>query len=256
MCLILLAIDENAEFPFIVAANRDEFHARPTAPAHFWRDHPQVLAGRDLKEGGTWMGITKGGRFAAVTNFREESPTDAPRSRGELTRQFLLGATEPKPYLETIAQHGDQYRGFNLIVGSPLQGYFYYSNRTEEFRALEAGIYGISNGALDTPWPKVVHGMRALASHARAPTVVNLVEHLASREIPGEDVEGTGPERRASSTFIEGDVYGTRSSTVLIQTRERVVEFAEQLYAAGGEKGALNRFRFELVSGLANASSL
>ncbi|MCZ6868286.1 MAG: NRDE family protein [Gammaproteobacteria bacterium] len=256
MCLIILAIEASSDYPLIVAANRDEFHERPTAGAHFWGDHSQLLAGRDLKEGGTWMGITRDGRFAAVTNFREETPTRAPRSRGELTHQFLLGDDEPEAYLDGVASRGDQYRGFNLLVGSPRHGYFYYANRTQEFRALSEGVYGLSNDVLDAPWPKVLHGVRVLTENAEAPTVETLIEHLASRDLG----EGLDPQlditQRTASTFIEGEVYGTRSSTVMIQTREGSVEFAEQSYLAAGRKGEMRNFRFQLDADLANASSL
>lgn len=256
MCLIILAIEASSDYPLIVAANRDEFHERPTAGAHFWGDHSQLLAGRDLKEGGTWMGITRDGRFAAVTNFRVETPTRAPRSRGELTHQFLLGDDEPEAYLDGVASRGDQYRGFNLLVGSPRHGYFYYANRTQEFRALSEGVYGLSNDVLDAPWPKVLHGVRVLTENAEAPTVETLIEHLASRDLG----EGLDPQlditQRTASTFIEGEVYGTRSSTVMIQTREGSVEFAEQSYLAAGRKGEMRNFRFQLDADLANASSL
>ena len=253
MCLIILAIEASPDYPLIVAANRDEFHERPTASAHFWGDHSQLLAGRDLKEGGTWMGITRNGRFAAVTNFREENPTEAPRSRGDLTNQFLLGDDEPKEYLDRVAGRGEDYRGFNLLVGSPSHGYFYYANRTQEFRALDPGIYGLSNDVLDAPWPKVVHGVRVLTDNAKAPKAETLIAHLASRD-SGTGEVGLDITQRRGSTFIEGEVYGTRSSTVMIQTRERWVEFVEQSYLAAGETGEMRNFRFQLDADIANAS--
>ncbi len=267
MCLILLAVDADSDYPLIVAANRDEFHERPSAAAHFWHDHPRLLAGRDLKEGGTWMGVTLDGRFAAVTNFSEQEPPANPRSRGELTHQFLLGEEAPEAYLERIASRSREYRGFNLIVGTRERGYFYFSNATQVFRALGPGIYGLSNDALDTPWPKVVHGVRVLTDCAHRPSVDELIEHLARRDVitdeglEREEVEpkpeGLGPEssRRGASTFIDGELYGTRCSTVVVQRSDGWVEFTEQSYHAGGERGAISSFRFQLGSDLARASS-
>lgn len=267
MCLILLAVDADSDYPLIVAANRDEFHQRPSAAAHFWPDHPRLLAGRDLQAGGTWMGVTLGGRFAAVTNFSEQQPPANPRSRGELTHQFLLGEEAPKAYVERIASCGSEYRGFNLIVGTPERGYFYYCNRTGTHRALGPGVYGLSNDSLDTPWPKVVHGVRVLTDNAHSPSVDALIAHLASRDVPSaEDLPGEpGVELevlesehalRRAATFIDGEVFGTRSSTVMIQSSDGWVEFTEQNYHAAGEPGAVASFRFQLGSDLAHASSV
>lgn len=261
MCLILLAIETSPDYPLIVAANRDEFHERPAAAAHFWRDHPQLLAGRDLQQGGTWMGITLDGRFAAVTNFREQTPPSNPRSRGELTNQFLLGDDSPRAYLERVAAHAGEFRGFNLIVGTHDQGYFYYSNRTQELKALASGVYGLSNDTLNAPWPKVVHGIRVLSASAHDPSTDALLEHLTSRDVPTDgEPEHVGPDpeasRRAASTFIDGAVYGTRSSTVMIQNGDGWVDFTEQCFRAAGEKSTASSFRFRLRSDLAYAASL
>ncbi len=156
MCLIVFAWRQHPDFPLIVAANRDEFYERPTLAADFWADHPEVLGGRDLKEMGTWLGITRKGRFAALTNYRDplHVRADAP-SRGWLVRDFLTGERGAEDYLARLRDRGAAYNGFSLILGDAA-GLYYYSNRGEEGpAALAPGVYGLSNHLLDTPWPKV-----------------------------------------------------------------------------------------------------
>jgi uncharacterized protein with NRDE domain len=158
MCLILFAYQIHPRYRLVLGANRDEFYARPTAPLDFWQDHPQVLAGRDLEQHGTWMGVTRNGRWAAVTNYRDLRimKTDA-HSRGHLVADFLLSHVPPHAYMRQIATKADQYNGFNLIVGDSAE-LVYFSNRERKIRLLGPGLYGLSNHLLDTAWPKVARG--------------------------------------------------------------------------------------------------
>ena len=229
MCLILFAHGLHADLPLVVAANRDEFHGRPAAAASWWDDQPDLLAGRDLQDRGTWLGISRIGRFAAVTNFSEEppAPSSAARSRGELTTGFLAGRESPAAYLARIAQRGDQYRGFNLLVGDGRELH-YLCNRNGGPRALPPGLYGLSNSVLDSAWPKVVAGKQDLAAalaHLRGDDLQRaLFALLANRDIapdaqlPGIE-RGLELARRVAPRFIVNDNYGTRACTVLIARR-------------------------------------
>jgi uncharacterized protein with NRDE domain len=222
MCLIALAYDVSPH-RLVVAANRDEFHARPAAPAHFWPDAPDLLAGRDLLAGGTWMGITRTGRFAAVTNYREPEPppADAP-SRGGLTAGFLTGTASAEDFARSLAGRGDRYAGFNLLVGDA-GGLYYVTNRHPGWRRLSPGVYGISNHLLDTDWPKVRDAKEALSgalSHPVPELEAALFAALAREAFaPDHALPDTGVgievERVLSSPFIRAGAYGTRASTVL-----------------------------------------
>jgi len=164
MCLILLALKSHPVYKLIMAGNRDEFFERPTAQATFWEDTPDLLAGKDLRAGGTWFGITKQGRIAAITDYRDLAllKSNTP-SRGELVRNFLLSRERPQAFIDGIAQKAHQYNGFNLIVGEKDE-FCWYSNLVDEPRRLEPGIYGLCNHLLDTPWPKVVRSRNAFQS--------------------------------------------------------------------------------------------
>ena len=229
MCLILFAHGLRADLPLVVAANRDEFHGRPTAAAAWWQDRPQLLAGRDLQDGGTWLGISRTGRFAAVTNFSEEppAPSAAARSRGELTTGFLQGEQTPGEYLAEIARRADQYRGFNLLVGDGTQLH-YLCNRNGSPRALPPGVYGLSNSVLDSAWPKVVTGKQDLAAAVAnlhgAELTRALFALLGNRDVAPDDQlpgieRGLELARRVAPRFIASDTYGTRACTVLVAQR-------------------------------------
>lgn len=254
MCLILLALDSHPDYSLIVAANRDEFYERPTAPAAFWSDAPTVLAGRDLQAGGTWLGIDCRGRFAAVTNYRQgqREPT-APRSRGQLVRDFLTSGIDAEEYMRTVERDSESYNGFNLLAGdSGRLGYF--SNREGITRMLSPGVYGLSNHLLDTAWPKVVSGKTALDVHVRngEPELIeSLLALLFDRTRPADHLlpsTGVGEEweRLLASAFIASDVYGTRSSTVVLVGYNGIVTFVERTFAAGGSPGELRRFEFDM----------
>lgn len=245
MCLIFVAYRMLPESPLLLIANRDEFHRRPTAAASFWPQAPQVLAGRDLEGGGSWLGLTRNGRLAAVTNYRnlaEVSGVGADkRSRGLLVSDFLTGSAAPAEYLAELAQHPEHYRGFNLLVGDA-GGLYYYSNRgAAPPRPLSPGLYGLSNHLLETPWPKVAEGKRALA-RLLAQGIADeaaLFALLADRTTaPDSLLPETGlsrdRERLLSSRFIQSADYGTRASTLVLFDGRGGARFIERSFAANG----------------------
>ncbi len=236
MCLIVAAWRVHPDYPLVVAANRDEFHARPTASAARWADAPHVLAGRDLEAGGTWLGVTDGGRFAAVTNVREPGKPQGPRSRGHLTRDFLTGVLSPRPFADGIA--GSDFSGFNLLLADT-DTLCYRSNRDGAARELPPGVYGVSNHLLDTPWPKLA---TAKASFVRAlerlPDEQPFFELLADDEVvPDENLPATGLslewERRLSAVFVRSADYGTRASTLVLRRRDGSGVLVERSFADG-----------------------
>jgi len=245
MCLVIFAHQCSPQYPLVVSANRDEFHARATEPSHFWPAQPQVLAGRDLEQGGTWMGTTRTGRFAAITNVRDPARTaPAPRSRGALTLNFLTGETSPQAYLAGIEPQADQYALFNLVVGDQ-QSLWVFSNAhgNRGPQALAPGLYGLSNAALDTPWPKVTLGKSVLArsldsatlSHTELATAVHdrglaRPEELANHGLIGE------MDQTLSAQFITAGVYGTRSTTTMWLTRTGAAHWCERSFDDRGRE--------------------
>ncbi len=223
MCLILFAHQLRPELPLVLLANRDEFLARPTAPLAPWDEVPGLLAGRDLVAGGTWFGLGRQGRWAAVTNIREgERTPPGGISRGWLVRDYLCGTEAPREYARKLASQARPGAGYNLLLGT-VGELWYYSNRDRAPLALPPGLYGLSNGRLDTPWPKVVHGKAALATLlAKGPPAPEQgFRLLADRTTyPDHELPVTGVplvwERTLSATFIVAPAYGTRSSTVLL----------------------------------------
>ena len=244
MCLILFAFHAHPEFPLVVAANRDEAYARPTAAARFWPDRPQIFGGRDLEMGGTWMGITTDGRFAAVTNFRDGYPRgNAPRSRGELVSGYLNGAATAQPYLQEIAARQSQYAGFGTLAGD-LNTLWFLSNYGDGVQPVARGVHGLSNHLLDTPWPKVIQGKEELGSLINGtggPRPAMLFDMLADRSVAPPSAlpdTGVGPERerQLAPKFIAVDGrYGTRASTVIIVDRDANAVFAERSFGPHGK---------------------
>ena len=255
MCIVLLAFKYRPDFKLILAANRDEFYDRPTAPADFWEEAPRMLAGRDLRAGGTWLGITRNGRFGVLTNYRDPASLkeDAP-SRGALIHEYLRGNDPPLPYLERLALKGHRYNGFNLIIGDH-ERLCYYSNRLDRPRELEHGIYGLSNHLLDTPWPKVTRAKDLFAPLISTPEVPEhgpLFRILDDRTpAKDEDLPDTGIgsewERLLSPIFITSPRYGTRSSTVLLIDHEDHVTFVEKSYGSGAGTPTRVEFKFRLA---------
>ena len=243
MCLILFSYRAHPDFPLLIAANRDEFYSRPTAPAAFWPDHPDLLAGRDLKSGGTWLGVTRCGRMAAVTNYRDpaRAKPDAP-SRGHLVLRFLTGNKTARAYMAHVAEQAPRYNGFNLLAADA-EGLYYFGSRGGGLRRLPVGLYGLSNHLLDTPWPKVDDGKTALAEQltGRAPFDPEAVfATLADRgRAPDHRLPDTGMglawERVLSSRFITSSTYGTRSSTLAAFGSNGRVRFVERTFIRGKE---------------------
>lgn len=235
MCLILFAYRIHPKYRLIVAANRDEFYARPTAPLDFWQDYPEVLAGRDLAQRGTWMGVTSIGRFAAITNFRDpQSIKSSAPSRGELVSDYLIGEMGPRGYLEQLTATAHRYNGFNLLAGDADQ-LCYYSNYDKDIHSLTPGIYGLSNHLLDTNWPKVARGKAQLTKIIQAhdnPSDEALFSVLQDQTAAADDhLPNTGVdlawERILSSIFIASPEYGTRSSSVLKIDMKGKMKFSE-----------------------------
>lgn len=238
MCIILLAHQAHTKYPLVLAANRDEFYERPTEKAQFWRDDEDVLAGRDLERGGTWLGITRGGRLGAVTNYREPgAKRDGPPSRGALVTDFLQGNREPDEYLLELSQRAHLYNGFNLIVGT-LANLRYFSNRAEGMQLVGPGVHGVSNHLLNTAWPKVLRGRKALSEIiARVDFSIEEIfkvladdAHAADTALPETGV-GLELERVLSPLFITTTTYGTRSSTVVLINHHQEVFFVERTFS-------------------------
>lgn len=236
MCLILFAWKTHQDYPMVMAANRDEFYARPTQASHFWPDAPDMLAGKDLEAGGTWMGITRQGRFAAVTNYREPGvEVENPRSRGDLVSDFLQSVASPAEYLSSIEQEAMSFRGFNLLVGDG-DTLWYFSNRSDQApKALVPGVYGLCNHLLDTPWPKVAYGKSAIQEIVAKPAVDEkaMMSIMARTDRwPDEAIPRTGVsiewERLLSSIHIASSSYGTCSSTTLLVSGNGDVHWREK----------------------------
>ncbi|MBW1734947.1 MAG: NRDE family protein [Deltaproteobacteria bacterium] len=256
MCLILLALRAHPVYKLIMAANRDEFYDRPTAPASFWSESPHILGGRDLRAGGTWLGITRRGRIAAITNYRDPASLKphAP-SRGRLVSRFLQGHGTAEEYLAKLESKAHEYNGFNIVVGERDRLYW-YSNRGHGVRVLEPGIYGVSNHLIDTPWPKVLRGkaaLRKILSREEDPSRGALFSMLLDQSVPeDEDLPDTGVgiqwERILSPVFISSRDYGTRSSTVVLIHQDDHVTFIERTYYSGQRTHREVSFNFQITA--------
>lgn len=251
MCLIAFAYNVHPSYRLILAANRDEFYERPSSSADFWKDHPRVLAGRDLRNRGTWLGITRDGKFAAVTNYRDPSALKSEaRSRGKLVSRYLTSNPNADYYLKKIASQVDQYNGFNLLLGDD-HDIFVFSSRGE-IQKLKPGIYGLSNHLLNSPWPKVIRSKRMLkaALEKKGDALEeDLFSLLADCHIsPDSKLPETGIglewERILSSVFIESPIYGTRSSTILLIGKNRRVRFVEKVFDGQKDPWVVSRFSF------------
>lgn len=242
MCLILFSHRTHPRYSLILAANRDEFFDRPTEPAGFWSDAPEILGGRDRQAGGTWMAVQHNGRWAAVTNFRDGTrPPAGSRSRGDLVAEYLRGKQSAKSYADAIQRRRNDFGGFNLLVGDRL-GVVFVSSQLPASRSLEPGLYGLSNHLLDSPWPKVERGKRRLRDLVNASNELPaeaLLELLADRQLAEESAlprTGVSPEweKTLSAVFITAPGYGTRASSVLLMDEAGAVHFRERSFDEQG----------------------
>ncbi|MCP1676360.1 uncharacterized protein with NRDE domain [Natronocella acetinitrilica] len=248
MCLVGLAVDMHPDFPVVLLGNRDEFHQRPTRAMHWWRA-PRILAGRDLQAGGSWLAFAPDGRFATVTNYRDPDQGPAARSRGALVTQAL--SMDSQAFHRHLIEQGGAYGGYNLLW-SDGEGCWYHSNRLDDVpRRLSRGVYGLSNGVLDTPWPKVAALKEALAEALETDTLSSSGCFGLLRD-PRRPPDGSLPdtgvslewERLLSSAFIVSQAYGTRSSSAMIQRRNGRITVEERGFDPEGRETGRRLFRF------------
>lgn len=254
MCLILFSWKQHPDYKLILAANRDEFYKRPTAPANFWEDNPNILAGRDLQGHGTWIGVNAHGKIAALTNYRDPKNIDPNAiSRGELTVNYLKEKISPQEYLDTLKETAGNYNGFNLIVGDH-EELLHYNNVNHHIERLSPGTYGLSNGFFQENWPKLKTGREALAAQVQNNTTdeYTLLNVLSNKTIaPDSDLPKTGVplewERALSPLFIETEEYGTRCSTLIYIDYEHRLKFVEKTYAVGEQTEGLKSFDLNIL---------
>jgi uncharacterized protein with NRDE domain len=254
MCLYVFAYESHSHYRLILASNRDEYYDRPTKDAHIWASSPNVLAGRDIVKCGTWMGITKTGRFAAVTNYRNPSQQLLKAdSRGTLVSNFLSNDISPEEYMINVIKKRTFYNGFNLLVAD-LSRFLYFNKNLSSMEVLKPGIYGLSNHFLNTPWPKVKKSKQALVNYLKDNVIVEpqcLFEILADTETAPEiELPDTGigleREKMLSSIFIQGTDYGTRSSTILLIDRNNHVTFEERSFNGSLNNSKIVSYEFDI----------
>lgn len=249
MCLINFNIGSHDKYKMIIAANRDEFYSRPTAPVHYWEDHPNILGGRDLKAQGTWLAVSKSGKIGALTNIRtpEEMTAEAKKSRGELVVNYLLSEKSPKEYLTALAGHSSDYAGFNLLTGTPDELY-YMNNYDNKISRVTDGTHGLSNEYLDTPWPKVVIGKEQLDKVISEDDIdidalfsLLRIDTKAADDIVQQTGVDAGLEKKLSPLFIDipDFDYGTRCSTVVLVDRQNNITLIERTFKNGVETGEI-----------------
>lgn len=242
MCIVNFHFQDHPMYKLIVVANRDEYYERPTKSAHFWEDEPNILAGRDLQQKGTWLGISKEGRFAAITNYRDPSMPETGRySRGEIIRKYLTRDIEPESFMNKLSKSRTNYGGYNIIFGDQNR-LFHYNNILDESKIIDVGTHSVSNHSLNTPWPKVLKGKNNLQeyvqSHQEKVHIDDLFQIVADRsmakdaELPHTGV-GIEMERLLSPLFIKMENYGTMSSTILLIDKEDQVTFVERTFLDG-----------------------
>ena len=251
MCLIAFAFKAHPEYDLILIANRDEFYERPTRAAQFWTEEnlPDLLAGKDLQGGGTWMGITKEGKWGALTNYRDPSwKRDNPPTRGNIVLDYLTTDASPSDYINHLQKTAQQYEGFNVLTGNGDQ-LFHYSNADDKITELESGIHGVSNAVLDTPWPKLEFVKSELAAFVdqnriNPEMLFQILEN--QQEAEDEALPKTGIpyewEKAISPVFIQTENYGTRCSSLLLIKKDGSKTFIERRFSAMGEILEENEF--------------
>lgn len=253
MCLIFIALKSHPRYKLIVAANRDEFYDRKTSAAAYWKDHPQILGGRDLEASGTWLGMTKSGRICMVTNFRDPKNINpkAP-SRGKIVTDFLLDSVSGERYLEKLEGHAKKYNGFSLIAGT-VDALYYLTNYRDGIIILNSGLFGLSNHLLETPWPKVEKGKDEIEELLKSSSIKNedlfeiLHDETISKDekLPSTSV-GIERERALSAAFIKSPGYGTRSSTVIMVDYTNHVSFTERVYDPVASRSSEQAYQYKI----------
>lgn len=247
MCFVLIALQQQADYPFILASNRDEFFARPALRLHQWQDKPYI-GGRDLGAGGTWLAINKDTKdIAVVTNYRSGKIQLGKRSRGLLVQDMLEPRVNLTTRLRQLVTTNQDYAGFNIIVGNMAKALYYYSNCQKHGpNVIKSGIHALSNAFLDTPWPKVLHGKTCLQQLLAKPlTQTQLIEQLlvlladttpaSDNRLPDTGI-GLERERWLSPLFIRGETYGTRCSTIVLMHKDATVTCYERTYTPEGKQ--------------------
>lgn len=242
MCILFIAVEQHPDYPLIIAANRDEYFARPTDTSHFWQQHPSILAGKDLVAGGTWMGVTQNGYISSLTNIRNPAMLkENVQSRGELVLNYLVDEPKPEDYLSQLQQTKNNYNGYNLLFGhwSDLQ---VYNNHDNSSHQLTKGFYGLSNANLNSPWPKINKGVQDLENYCKNPGDLKdqVFFELMQNDTLAEDhlVQKTGApeewEKQLSSIFIRTPKYGTRASTLVLVDQSKNMHWHEKVYDESG----------------------
>ena len=243
MCLILFSYDNHPDYKLVLMANRDEFYSRTTQRANWWKDKPTLLGGKDLKENGSWLAITKSGKFAAITNYRDPKQVKAGApTRGKLVTNFLIHNYTAEEYLKELRESGARYNGYNLIFGQQDE-VFYYANSANIHQKLGPGNYGLSNAFLDTPWPKVTKGKKKLDTilNGKGPfSIEKAINDLNDHQLaPDQELPDTGvgieKERLLSPMFIDTPGYGTRCTTIITIDRQNLVTYKEVSYIPKGK---------------------
>lgn len=254
MCILLTAWHAHARYDLVVAANRDEFHARPAAPAGKWPDAPRIVAGRDLEAGGTWLGVGRGGRFAAVTNLRRPGQTRGPRSRGLLVTTWLQMEAGVDDHGTELMRSADDYAGVNLMFADA-RALAVWSNADNRVRALDAGVHALSNAAPEVEWPKVTRLKQVYARHRELEedelidallTMLRDATAAADGELPDTGI-GLAHERVLSPIFVAGDGYGTRCSSVVLREPGGRVLFVERRFDDAGDVCGESRYELDVA---------
>lgn len=255
MCLILFALNEHSKYKLVLAANRDEFFDRPTLVADFWKENDTILGGKDEQSGGTWIGLTKNGRFIAITNFRDpKNEKENPKSRGDISKNFLSTNKSVTEFLSKISKNKNQYNGFNLILSDDnLSTLYHYSNITDLTTSIDDGIHGLSNHLLDTPWPKIQIGKSQLNDLVKDRQLkINELAGILrnTKKAPDNSLPETGIsfdlEKKLSPVFISMKRYGTRCSTIILVDKTNKVSFLEITYNERAQAISEKTYEFQL----------
>lgn len=249
MCIVFLVIDQHPDFPLIIAANRDEYHDRPSASMEYWKDRPDILSGRDLREGGAWLGLTRSGYFCTVTNHADHSKSNQNhQSRGQLVRRFLMNEQSYAQSHRHLSEQGHVYRPFNLIFGHFTELYA-YSNKDQALKRLEKGYHSVSNGPMNQVWPKMSYGVRKLANLIDQGKQINselLTALMRDQTTPCENSCEDHFALDSTPIFIKGNQYGTRTTTCLLFDKHQV-RVSESCYGPSGEMFANRQFILEMA---------